>query len=379
MFMVIRSGMLSLASYHFYPMPPFSIRSYLSPLIQILIWVMLGLLLMLFQPLSWQASLQITLPTAFWIKQGILFGLLVGIFYLNAWLWVPKLLFHNKISWFILAVVLTALVMMPLMKLIEAWLNLPELMHKAFHSDSNDPPRKGNAWFDFFVLLLSLLVLGISTSVKTVQKWQKDVQLRQSLEKEKISSELSFLKAQINPHFFFNTLNNIYALTLSDIDTARQALHNLSRMMRYVLYETRKDVTLLSQEIAFLQDYIKLMQLRLTDKVKVCFDHPTSVNDLFMAPMLFLPFVENAFKHGISTQTSSCIHIKLRQQGHQLHLEVKNTIFTHKSILLEESSGIGLTNTRRRLDLLYPGSYSLLVDEHAPENTFLVQLTLHLS
>ncbi|WPP49860.1 sensor histidine kinase [Catalinimonas niigatensis] len=360
-------------------MPPLSIRSYRSPLIQILVWLMLGLLLLLFQPLSWQASLQITLPEEFWIKQAILFFFLVGIFYLNAWLWVPRLLFHNKISWFIIAVVLTAIVLMLIIKMVEAWLNLPELMHRAFHPNSTEPSRRGNSWFDFFVLLLSFLVLGISTSVKTVQKWQKDVQLRQSLEKQKISSELSFLKAQINPHFFFNTLNNIYALTLSDIETARQALHNLSRMMRYVLYETRKDVTLLSQEIAFLQDYIKLMQLRLTDKVKVSFEHPTSLNDMFMAPMLFLPFVENAFKHGVSSQSPSCIHIQINQQGHRLHLEVRNTIFTSKSVLLEESSGIGLANTRRRLDLLYPNNYSLLVDEHAPENTFLVKLTLNLA
>ena len=356
---------------------PASIRSYRSPLIQMLVWIMLGLMLLVFQPLYWQASLQVTFPAQFWVKQGMLFSLLVGIYYLNTEVWVPRLLFHNKISEFLVMVILTAITVLLLVKVVEGWLHLPELMHQAFHPNDDAPPRP-NAWFDPFIFIISLLVLGISTSIKTVQKWQKDVQLRQRLEQQKVSSELSFLKAQINPHFFFNTLNNIYALTLSDVDTAREALHKLSRMMRYVLYETQKDVALLSQEIAFLQDYINLMQLRLTDKVKVSFHHPSTLRDQVMAPMLLLPFVENAFKHGVSTQSPSSLCIMISQQGDVLHLEVRNTIFTGKPVV-EDSTGIGLVNTRRRLDLLYPGRYSLRIDEQAADNTFLVQLTLQLT
>ena len=353
------------------------LRTYRSPLLPLLLWVLLGLVLLVFQPLYWQASLQVTFPSQFWVKQGVLFGLMVGIFYLNARVWVPRLLFYNKIGWFLLMVGLTAVAVMLLIDVVEEGINLPELMHRAFHPDDDTPPRP-NSWFDIFVLILSLLVLGISTSVQTVQKWQKDVQLRQQLEQQKVSSELSFLKAQINPHFFFNTLNTIYALTVSDIETARQALHTLSRMMRYVLYETRKDLTLLSQEMAFIQDYIKLMQLRLTDQVTVKFDRPDTFHDTLVAPMLLLPFVENAFKHGVSTQQPSNIEIGLRQQESALHFTVRNTIFSGPSVV-EESSGIGLANTRRRLDLLYPGRYSLRIDEHAPENTFRVALTLYTS
>ena len=358
-------------------MATLSIRTYRSPLIPLLLWIMMGLVLLVFQPLYWQSSLQVTFPSQFWVKQGILFGLLIGIFYLNARIWVPRLLFYNKIRWFLLMVGLTAVAVMLLIKLVEEGLNLPELMHRVFHPDDNTPPRP-KSWFDVLVLIISLLVLGISTSVQTVQKWQKDVQLRQQLEQQKTISELSFLKAQINPHFFFNTLNTIYALTVSDIETARQALHTLSRMMRYVLYETRKDMTLLSQEIAFLQDYVKLMQLRLTEQVRVTSAIPATFRDTPVAPMLFLPFVENAFKHGVSSQWPSSIEISLRQQEKALHLTVKNTIFTSPAVV-EESSGIGLVNTRRRLDLLYPGRYSLCIDEHAPENTFQVELTLHAS
>jgi LytS/YehU family sensor histidine kinase len=143
------------------------------------------------------------------------------------------------------------------------------------------------------------MALGIGTSITAVQKSQKDTLLRQeeallrkSLEQQKTDSELSFLKAQINPHFFFNTLNNIYALTMINVESSRQVLLKLSRMMRYVLYETQKDGVLLSQEIAFVQDYIELMQLRLTDKVEVIFKRPTPLKEVTIAPMLRLPFVE---------------------------------------------------------------------------------------
>lgn len=121
---------------------------------------------------------------------------------------------------------------------------------------------------------------------------QEEALLRKSLEQQKTDSELSFLKAQINPHFFFNTLNNIYALTMINVESSRQVLLKLSRMMRYVLYETQKDGVLLSQEIAFVQDYIELMQLRLTDKVEVIFKRPTPLKEVTITPMLRLPFVE---------------------------------------------------------------------------------------
>ena len=159
-------------------------------------------------------------------------------------------------------------------------------------------------------IIISALVLGIGTSITVIQKWQKDKQEREALEKEKVSSELSFLKAQINPHFFFNTLNNIYALTQVDADKAGKAIHQLSRMMRYLLYETQQGQTMLGREIAFVKDYISLMQLRLTDAVKVIIDTPPHLLDMPMAPMMLLPFVENAFKHGVSATQQSHIDIR---------------------------------------------------------------------
>lgn len=358
-------------------MSALSIRQYISPLIHILVWALLGFMLLVFQPMT----SGITFPLQFWIKQGIVFCLWLGAFYLNARVWVPKFLFQNCTAWFIIVNIATSLAVALFIFVVEVWLELPQLMHQAFNSNSTPSSHPTLPPFKLLIGVFgtTLLLLVISTSIAVVQKWQKDTQIRQDLEKQKISSELSFLKAQINPHFFFNTLNNIYALTLIDVALARQALHTLSRMMRYVLYETQRDTTLLSKEITFLQDYIELMKLRLTDKVHVTFKPPTPLKDVLIAPMLLLPFVENAFKHGVSTHLPSCIHITISQQGLKLQMEVRNPKFNDERMLLDESNGIGLANTRRRLDLLYPGHYTLSVNEHSAENEYLVQLTLDVS
>lgn len=316
------------------------------------------------------------MPPQYWVRQGVLFFLLVCVFYINARKWAPTYLLRGDIGLYILFVIGAIVVTMIAVKGIEHWLNLPALMERAFHPNGRlDPkPKSGIRWFDTFVFLVTIMVVGISTSVTAVEKWQHDAEIRLALEQQRVSTELSFLKAQINPHFFFNTLNNIYALTLIDVDNAREALHRLSRMMRYVLYETQASTTLLSKELAFVQDYIQLMQLRLTDKVTVTFEQPSPLRDVPIAPMLLLPFVENAFKHGVSATHPSRIYVGIHQQNGTLEMEVQNTMFPEKNQSLEKSSGIGLANTRRRLDLLYPERYVLVVDENRQDNEYQVRL-----
>jgi LytS/YehU family sensor histidine kinase len=265
---------------------------------------------------------------------------------------------------------------------VDDWLNLHQLMDAAFHKAGPAKHHGGggrdHGW-DLAMIAIIALVLGVSTSITAIQKWQADKQLNQELEQDRVTSELSFLKAQINPHFFFNTLNNIYALTQVDADVAGKAIHQLSRMMRYLLYDTQQGQTMLSQEIAFVKDYISLMQLRLTDVVKVNIDTPVNLQDVPLAPMLFLPFVENAFKHGVSATQQSHIDIVVLQRGKVLDLTVKNSIINDNSISLDTNSGIGLVNTRRRLDLLYPGKYKLDIEELNANNEYIVHLTLDLS
>ena len=352
-------------------------RRYLTPLIHVLVWGLFGLTFLLFQPLTGR----LVLPPQFWLKQGLMFCVWVATFYFTARVSVPRLLFQGRTGWFVLALVGTTIAVLGISKFLDVSLNLPALIEKAFEAAIGHPrPARSGFRLDTMGMLTTMFVLGISTSITVVQKWQNDARIRQTLEQQRVNSELSVLKAQINPHFFFNTLNNIYALTLLDGEQARVAIHRLSRMMRYVLYDTAGGLTLLSQEIAFVQDYITLMQLRLDERVSVTFARPEPVRDVPVAPMLLLPFLENAFKHGVAATQASTIFIGLTQPTPDvLELEVRNTRLALPGSDLTGSNGIGLANTRRRLDLLYPGRFSLLVDDHTPDNEFRVHLTLHVA
>ena len=357
-------------------MPVLTPRRYLTPLIHVLVWGLFGLTFLLFQPLKGR----LILPPQFWLKQGLMFGAWVSAFYLTAQLSVPRLLFTGRTGWFVVALVATTVAVLFFSKFLDMTLHLHALMNKAFVVATGRPRsfQRGTR-FDLMGLLTTMFVLGISTSITVVQKWQNDARIRQTLEQQRVNSELLVLKAQINPHFFFNTLNNIYALTLLDGEQARAAIHRLSRMMRYVLYDTASGTTLLSQEVAFVQDYITLMQLRLDERVRVTFERPEPIHEVPVAPMLLLPFLENAFKHGVAATEASSIYVAIRQpQPNVVELEVRNTRLNRPSTDLTGSNGIGLVNTCRRLDLLYPGQFTLLVDDRTPANEFRVRLTLHI-
>jgi two-component system LytT family sensor kinase len=357
-------------------MKPASPRTYVSVLTHVLVWSLIGLFLLLWQPLTWK----IDIPIQFWVKQGVLFLFLVLVFYINSWILIPRLLLKNKYLAFILINVGATLVVSYVVQQLELAINMREHLEKAFKAakDAGSFLRKEDN-FDYFSMLCAMMVLGISTSLTAVQSWQKDIRLREHLEKEKLNSELSFLKAQINPHFFFNTLNNIYALTIIDVEASREALHKLSRMMRYVLYETQNATVLLSHELSFIEDYIQLMRLRLTEKVTIEFDKPELLSETPIAPMILLPFVENAFKHGVSSLKDSYIKIAVSQDENVLTLQVKNTLFDDKKEGLDESNGIGLVNTRRRLDILYPEKYDLSIKEDKKAKTYSVQLKLNVA
>lgn len=345
-------------------------------LIHVLVWTVIGMVLLVYQPLS----LNIVVPIQLWIKQALVMAMVITVFYINANIFVPRYLLQNRIRDFFILLILLSGTVIFISTLVDPWLHIPQLMDKAFHHRGPPRGRPGDHRkdFPFFMLTLTSLVLGVSTSISAIQKWQKDQQLRQDLEQEKTTSELSFLKAQINPHFFFNTLNNIYALTTVDVVQSREAIHKLSRMMRYLLYETQHGTTLLSKEIGFVHDYIDLMQLRLTDKVTLEFSYPSDLKDIQIAPMLFLPFVENAFKHGISATLPSYLAIVIEQHGDELSLDVTNTIFEDQQLSMEGNSGIGLANTRRRLDLMYPGKYKLIIERSA-DQLYKVKLKLNLA
>jgi LytS/YehU family sensor histidine kinase len=316
----------------------------------------------------------------FWVRQIILALLLIAIFYGNMLWFVPKVLLEGKLWIFLITVILSAILFSGLLVYLDNVLNLPELMHKAFHPDEPFVPKERRMGGDIFNIMVYLLTIGISTSVASVQKWQKDETVRRELDRQRVSTELSYLKSQINPHFFFNTLNNIYALTNLDVKKAQEALLKLSRMMRYVLYENQKDETILSKEVNFINDYIELMKMRISSKITLDIQIEEPKHDLVIAPMLLLPFLENCFKHGISSQHESTIHIKLEVMGDTLFFETKNHVYPVNPESPEANeNGIGLINTQRRLSLLYPNKHRLKFGKEGSNEEYWVNLTINLA
>ncbi len=327
--------------------------------IQFFAWMILGYTLF-FQYL-WTCDCN---PTVlFWIKQSILMVSLIILFYTHTQILIPKWILNKKFPVYILLTTLSVIVHIIFSRMAD---RLIVKVSKGVFRDVEFTtleslfvqinPFAGKGYYDNIIPILDLLLVAIGVILAISKKWQNEQERRQELEQERLSSELTYLKAQINPHFFFNTLNNIYSYTLIDGDIARKAISNLSKMMRYVLYDSQTHTTTLEKEVAFIKDYIDLMRLRVTEKVKIETSFDVANKDILIAPMLFLPFVENAFKHGISTIEECFINIKLNQNENFITFEVTNSLLSKRQSL-EESNGIGLTNTKRRLDLLYPGKH----------------------
>jgi two-component system LytT family sensor kinase len=346
-------------------------------LIHILFWSVFGLAIFFYLPFF----SGIDIHYAFWLRQAITLGMLVIAYYINALVLVPRFLLKNHPGYYFAIITGVIIVIVLLDGWSEPALDFHQwLFDKAFHKRvmSQILAHRGENILQVFTLIISVLVLGIGTILSTSGKWQKDKQKREEMEKDKVTSELSFLKAQINPHFFFNTLNNIYVLTQVNADMAGEAIHQLSRMMRYLLYETQHGQTMLSREIAFAADYISLMKLRLTEAVEINIVTPLHLRDMQMAPMILLPFLENAFKHGVSATAQSHIDILILQRDGILDITVKNSVMKDNSVSLDTSGGIGLENTRRRLELLYPGKHELEICELNANNEYTVHLILNL-
>ena len=218
------------------------------------------------------------------------------------------------------------------------------------------------------------IALLLSATIRITQEWYKNEKQRQEMEKEKLASELSFLKSQVNPHFLFNTLNGIYSLANRKSDKTPGAIVKLSDMMRHMLYESGKDVVSLDKEIEYLNNYIELQKLRLSEDANVSFKVEGDTAGKKIMPMLLIPFFENAFKHGVDADGAD-INAELTVSDNELKLKVINRI--SKSQKKDEGSGIGLVNIKKQLEHLYPNSHSLTIDEK--EGYFSVELSLKIA
>ncbi|MBR4148984.1 MAG: histidine kinase [Rikenellaceae bacterium] len=214
-------------------------------------------------------------------------------------------------------------------------------------------------------LLLGIFMCGLNSGIKMIYKSIRDDQVMGDMRHNMMQAELDYLKYQINPHFFMNTLNNIHALIDIDSEAAKDTVIELSKMMRYVLYDSEQDSISLDKEIQFLQHYIQLMRLRYSDSVEIVVDVPeSSHSQVKIPPLIFIVFVENAFKHGISYNSRSYIHISIEvsAEGDRVHYSVSNSKNPSK---WNTHGGIGLDNVRKRLDLLFPKRYQLEIEDTA--------------
>ena len=207
------------------------------------------------------------------------------------------------------------------------------------------------------MILTGMLVVGGNLANALGFKHIQEEQCIKDLEREKLEAQLKYLKYQISPHFFMNTLNNIHALVDIAPEEAKDSIVNLSGLMRYLLYEGDKSTIPLKKEIDLLNQYISFMKLRFDDSVKVSFTYPEVIPKMEVPVLLFISFVENAFKHGVSYQHESFIDISLEYQGDRLLFNCRNSCPEEKSI--DEGGGIGITNSRRRLALMYGDDYKM--------------------
>ena len=244
----------------------------------------------------------------------------------------------------------------------------------------NVPSMPAKAWMGFFsgafmFFLLNIVTVAVAIGIRHFIRVR---QLKQQLKDEKAKNteaELAWLKNQINPHFLFNTLNNISSLTQIDADAAQDAIAQLSDLLRYAMYETNKNTVPLGGEVEFMRNYIELMKLRCNEQTSVNYQLSTDSEQVEVAPLLFVSLIENAFKHGVSSGRPSAISIKLEQHQGQLTFICNNTNYP-KNDKDRSGSGIGIENTRRRLELMYADRYEW--EQTLEDNIYHVMIKLKL-
>jgi two-component system, LytTR family, sensor kinase len=306
------------------------------------------------------------------------------LFYLTYFFLVPRLFLNNRKQYFYISVLLAIGILFGATELMSNWLFPDDLLiqrmdlirekiaAEGFKFNGPSPSmRYVNSIF------ASILVAALAMGLRVTEAYSEKEKQNRELEKEKLTADLGLLKNQVSPHFFFNTLNNIYALIESGSADAGTAVLKLSKMMRYVLHDSEQNKVSLDQEMAFMNHYIDLMRLRLSEKVKISVDFRPHSGEIGIPSMIFISFIENAFKHGVSYREPSFIEISLKTSATELIFSCINSRFTEQDHNAAESSGIGLENVKKRLDLIFPGKHKLDISETPA--TFSVLLTINLN
>lgn len=295
-------------------------------------------------------------------------GFYAVIFYLNMFYLFPEYLSDKKLHLHIGYLLLLSIILTPVKTFI------------LFSLSSGIP---GSQYFfitnQYFIFLSNFFVAVGSSIYFALMDWLNTQKVKQELLNRNLQTELNFLKTQINPHFLFNTLNSLYALTLKKSDHAPEMVLKLSEMMRYMLYECNERLVPLCSELHYIENYLEMEKLRHGDKLKVIMNIEGDCKDKLIPPLLFIPFIENSFKHGVSTAIDEAvINIDFKVDKSEVLIEVFNTKAEKSNILdaKKKSGGIGLENVKRRLNLLFSENYKLEILNKT--DIYRVKLTLDL-
>ena len=281
------------------------------------------------------------------------------IFIIHNSLIAPRLLLRkHRYVWYLVVNLLT----------ITAVFSLVAIYEKYAPYDTEPYILNGKASFTdlaiYWNILLGFFMTGLNMGIKLLYRSLRDEQQMEELKRQNLQAEKDYLRYQINPHFFMNTLNNIHALIDIDTEYAKSAVIELSKMMRYVLYESGSETISLKKDIQFIENYIELMRIRYDSSIDICLDYPATIpNKVAIPPLLLIVFVENAFKHGVSYNHASFIHIRIGYRDDAVTAVISNS--RHEKSR-PGTTGIGLENVKKRLALIYQDNYTLSIDDSDP-------------
>jgi two-component system, LytTR family, sensor kinase len=332
-------------------------NKYLVLIVHSVTWLCLFLYPFLFHYLSFHDSGAV-------LRIALFLFLLIGFFYLNTGLLIPKVLGRKKVLLYLGIILFAITIISSGAGYIQVLLNKDPLRREEIYA------RGVNTG-----IFAGTLTWIISSGIKLTGEWFRNQQQMRIIENEKLNAELNFLKSQVNPHFLFNALNNIYALQNKNSSDTGPAILKLSQLARYMLYETSSEFVALDKEISYLKNYIELQKLGLSEQLIVKFSVDGDPSIKKIKPMLLIPLVENVFKHGLSYVSRSDLSISLRVNSDSIELQTRNEISV-KRIEAEKANGIGLINLRKRLELLYPGKHELTIKKEG--TTFFTSLKLNL-
>jgi len=309
--------------------------------------------------------------------------ILVSIFYLNYYLLIPRFLSNRKFKEYAGTVIVVLTIVYCLSTLNQPKPpefkkeSIPPLIQENSIAFDGVKPARKHRFFDFGILILSTISIAVSTSIYGTKEWFVNENQLKEIENQKLSAELSFLKAQINPHFFFNTLNGIYALARKKSDQTPEIIFKLSELMRYIIYEADTVKVLLSREVAHIENYIELQRIRLNEMFNVSFNVKGNTGLKQIEPLLFSVFLENAFKHGIDYTQPGEILINLEIRDDELIFFIQNPIAKRVPKSTNGNNGVVLKNIKKRLNLVYPRRHELTIT--TKDNKYTVELNLSLS